>query len=88
MKIKFVQTGGLVPITKEATAEVDWSTVEFDGLLKVIGIEEERDSLVRDAIYTLLEGNGKSVAIDLSKLPVKYKSTFANLLANLKIVKL
>jgi hypothetical protein len=88
MNIKLVQTGGLLPITKEASADIDWSDAEFENLLNVIGLEEDPNSSVRDAVYTILEGNGRSVWIDLSKLPAKYKSTFANLTANFTIVKL
>jgi hypothetical protein len=77
MKIKLQRFGGLLPVMKEATAEVDWSEQEVSRLLENIVRNENAN----------LEVNGESVPVDLQKIPALYKKTFEELQDNLKFKK-
>lgn len=58
MKIKLQRLGGLLPVTREATTEVDWTDGEFQQLLKSIRSEEDKDTLSRDVTCDYLEVGG------------------------------
>jgi hypothetical protein len=87
MKIKLIQTGGLLPIKKEASAEVTWSDDELDHLISEIKTKDTINSPIRDAIYHILEVNGKEISIDLNKIPKQHKPIFNNLKKKLTIIK-
>jgi hypothetical protein len=87
MKIKLVQSGGLLPVKKEAIAEVDWDKDECENILKDISLPDNYHSLVRDGINYTVEINNKEIEVDLSKAKGKYAATFQQLKKNLKIVK-
>jgi hypothetical protein len=87
MKIKLIQTGGLLPIKKEASAEVTWSDDELDHVISEIKTEDTINSPMRDAIYHILEVNGKEISIDLNKIPKQHKPIFNNLIKKLTIIK-
>ena len=87
MKIKLVRTGGLLPVTKEAVGEVDWSEKEFGDLMLAIGTKEDADSPARDQVYHILEAKGKTFSIDLTKIPKAYRPAFNKIISNLKTVK-
>ena len=87
MKIKLQRFGGLVPVMKEATADVDWSEQEVSNLLQNIGRNDNANPKARDATSHYLEINGQSVPVDLQKIPTPYKKTFEALQENLKFKK-
>ncbi|GGB83793.1 hypothetical protein [Dyadobacter sediminis] len=87
MKIKLQRFGGLLPVMKEATAEVDWSDQEVNKLLENIARNVSASLNERDATSHYLEVNGRSVPVDLQKIPAPYKKTFEELKENLKFKK-
>lgn len=88
MKIKLVQSGGFLPITKEAVAEVDWTKEETEKILSQIAVKrDQKSSQVRDGIDHTVEINNKEVTVDLEKASGKYAEVFDRLKKNLKIVK-
>lgn len=87
MKIKLVQSGGFLPVTKEAETDVDWTKEESEDLLKHVEVKDAGSSPVRDGIYHTLEINNKEVAVDPEKAPQKYAHVFSRLKKELKIVK-
>ena len=86
MKIKLIRTGGFVPITKEAEADVDMSDIQVKQLLEVIQ-PDRIASPVKDGHYYLLEVGTKSTSIDLEKVPDEYKDLFSKLKSDLRIIK-
>lgn len=86
MKIKLIESGGIVPVNKEAELEVGWTKEECDTLLKTINYSGGAGS-ARDAIGHSLVVQGKETDIQLSKVPAKYKSVFNQLVKNLQFVK-
>ncbi|MDE3249150.1 MAG: hypothetical protein KGO82_10845 [Bacteroidota bacterium] len=82
MKIKLVETGGIVPLNKEAEAETEWTKEECEHLLKLIA-SNTAGSAARDAISHSLIVNRKETPIDLSKLPAKYRTLFNQLLKDM-----
>ena len=87
MKIKLQRVGGFVPVMKEAETEVDWTNDEAKKLLDSIGLKEKNDTKSRDATGHFLEIDGEVVPVDLKKVPLKYKTIFEGLEADLKFVK-
>jgi hypothetical protein len=87
VKIKLIRTGGLLPVTKEAVGDVDWSEKEFGELMLAIGTGGDSDSSARDQVYHILEANGKSFPIDLTKIPKAYRPVFDMIISNFKTVK-
>jgi hypothetical protein len=88
MKIKLVQSGGLLPVTKEAATEVDWTKEECESILSQIAVEEnKKSSQIRDGIDHTIEINNKEVTVNLEKASGKYAEVFDRLKKNLKIVK-
>ena len=87
MKIKLVQSGGFLPLTKEAETDVDWTKEEYKDLLKQVEVKDQHSSATRDGIYHTLEINNKEVPVDPEKATGKYAEVFARLKNALKIVK-
>ena len=88
MKIKLVQSGGFLPVTSEAVAEVNWTKEEIRKLLKEISLKQQHGaSAVRDGIDHTIEINRKEIPVDLGKASGKYAEVLAQLRDNLKIVK-
>ncbi len=88
MKIKLVQSGGLLPVTKEAATDVDWSKEEVEKILSHIAVKDDKkSSQVRDGIDHTIEINNKEVPVDLDKASGKYAEVFDHLRKNLKIIK-
>ena len=87
MTITLTQSGGLLPITKEADAEVDWSEDECDELLKEVAVPGQKSSATRDGIYYTLNINDKEVAVDPENATGKYAEVLSQLKKDLKIVK-
>jgi hypothetical protein len=86
MKIKLIRTGGFIPVTKEAEADVNLSEVKVKELLEVI--QPDRSvSPVKDGHYYLLEIGTKSTPVDLEKIPDEYEALFIRLKRDLKIIK-
>jgi hypothetical protein len=88
MKIKLVQSGGLLPVTKEAVTDVDWTNEESEKILSQIAVDDsKKSSQVRDGIDHTIEINNKEVTVNLEKASGKYAEVFDHLKKNLKIVK-
>ena len=88
MKIKLTQSGGFIPITKEASAEVDWTKEESDKLLRQIAVTgNQPPSQVRDGIGHTVEIDGKEIPVDVDKASGKFADVLDKLKMNLKIVK-
>jgi hypothetical protein len=86
MKIKLIRTGGFIPVTKEAEADVNMSDVKVKELLEIIQ-PDRIASPVKDGHYYLLEIGTKSTAIDMEKVPDEYKALFSKLKSDLRIIK-
>ncbi len=86
MKIKLVRTGGFIPVTKEAEADVELTARELAGLLEIIRPDPAAPR-IKDGNYYELNASGSSSPVDLEKVPDEYKDLFANLKSNLRIIK-
>jgi hypothetical protein len=86
MKIKLVRTGGFIPITKAAEAEVDLSEDDFARLIETIQSSPDAPR-IKDGNYWELRAGSVSKPVDLEKVPDKYKALFVKLKEDLKIVK-
>ncbi|MCW3115594.1 MAG: hypothetical protein JWR18_3990 [Segetibacter sp.] len=86
MRITLIRNGGIIPMTKKAEKDVDWSEDEMKGLLKTIKNDEDAGEK-RDASGYQVVYNAATHSIDWDKIPAKYKKTFEELKDNLKIVK-
>ena len=88
MKIKLVQSGGILPVIKEAVTDVDWTKEESKKFLNEIATDDKKkSSQVRDGIDHTIEIDNKEVTVDLEKVPGKYAEVFDHLRKSLKIVK-
>ena len=87
MLITLVRNGGIIPITKKAEKEVDWTEDEINKLLKVSQNADEGPGQMRDSAAYQLQTYAGTFPIDLDKVPAKNKKTFEELKDNLKIVK-
>jgi hypothetical protein len=85
MEITFLRTGGIIPITKKSNTIVDWSETEVQELLSLI--RADNMGQMRDETQYQLVYNDQTVAIDIDKVPKKYKKTFERLKEDLRIVK-
>lgn len=88
MHITLLRTGGIIPVTKKAEKEVEWSDEEMKELVKTIKNDAADPGQKRDATGYLLINNAGTFHIDLEKVPAKYKKTFEELKDNLKIEKM
>lgn len=86
MKIKLIRTGGFLPITKEAEADVNLSDIQVTQLLEIIK-PDRIPSPIKDGQYYLLDIGTKSTLVDLEKVPEEYKALFSKLKEDLKIIK-
>jgi hypothetical protein len=86
MKIRLVRTGGFIPITKEAVADVEMSDIQIKQLLEIIQ-PDRIASPVKDGHYYLLEIGTDSTPVDLEKIPDEYQALFSRLKDNLRIIK-
>ncbi len=87
MKIELIRTGGIIPITKKAEQEVDWSDEDVREIINHIKAESDSPGSMRDSTSYHLNYNAGSFPIDIEKVPAKYKETFEELKNNLKITK-
>jgi hypothetical protein len=86
MKIKLIRTGGFLPITREAEADVNLSDKQVKQLLEIIQ-PDRIPSPIKDGHYYLLDIGTKSTLVDLEKVPDEYKALFSKLKDDLKIIK-
>ena len=86
MEITLLRTGGIIPILKKASINVDLSEKEINALINLIEVDDAPQQMRDNTQYQILY-NQKSFSVDLEKLPEKYKKTFENLKNNLKIVR-
>jgi hypothetical protein len=87
MRVTLIRTGGIIPITKKAEKEVDWSSAELRELIQAIESKDERPGQKRDASDYQLKYDAGTISIDWEKIPASYKKTFEELKDNLSIVK-
>jgi hypothetical protein len=86
MKIKLIRTGGFIPITKAAEADVTLTDTELTSLLKMIQSDPSAQRIKDGNYYELKVGNN-SASVDLEKVPDEYKALFSKLKSDLKIIK-
>lgn len=86
MKIKLIRSGGFIPITREAEADVNLSDKQVTKLLETIQ-PDHIASRVKDGHYYILSIGAKSAEVDLEKVPDVYKDLFTKLKDDLKIIK-
>lgn len=86
MKIKLKRTGGFIPITKVAEADVDMSEQELALLRDQIQSSPDAPRIKDGTVYELAVGSDLT-PIDLDKVPNEYKAIFEKLKKDLKILK-
>lgn len=86
MQITLTRSGGIIPVTKKAEADVNWTEEQLKELRTIIETKSE-DGMMRDNTSYTLSYNDERFPVDLSRLPSKYKKTFDSLKDHLKIVK-
>ncbi len=86
MQITLTRTGGIIPVTKRAEKEVEWTENEIERLIEHMRAEDIPGTIRDNTSYELSYDN-KSFSIDLEKVPTIYKKLFDDLKDNLKIVK-
>lgn len=87
MQITLLQTGGMIPITKIAEKDLDWSEDELKKLIRQIRIENDLPGQARDAITFHLQLDEETFPIDWKKIPGNYKKAFEDLKDKLKTVR-
>lgn len=86
MKIRLIRTGGFIPVTKAAEADVDLTDKELDRLLKIIQPDPAAQRIKDGQYYEIAVGT-ISKPVDLEKVPDKYRALFGKLKNDLKIIK-
>lgn len=86
MEVTLIRTGGIIPITKKAITDADWTKKEMNELINLLSIDENPGQK-RDAAQYKLKLNDQTFSIDLEKIPLKYTDVFDRLKDNLQIVK-
>jgi hypothetical protein len=86
MRIRLIRTGGFIPVTKAAEAEVDFSEKEVGRLLEIIRPDPSAPAIKDGNYYELTIGDNR-VPVDMEKVPEEYKDLFVKLKSELKIVK-
>lgn len=86
MKIKLIRTGGFLPVTKAAEAEVEMSEDELAHLIRAIetGPAEPR---IKDGSYWELSAGSTVTTVNLEKVPEKFKPLFIKLKEELRVIK-
>lgn len=87
MLITLLRFGGIIPITKKAEKEVDWTDEEMTALLSVIKDDDAGHENKRDVTGYELKYNAGTFSINMEKVPAKYKKIFDDLVDDLVIVK-
>lgn len=86
MQIKLQQTGGFIPLHKEASTEVSWTEQELQELVALIETRRDPASPVRDAQYFTLLVNDLTISIDITKVPKAYQHIFDDLRGKMKVL--
>jgi hypothetical protein len=86
MKIRLKRTGGFIPVTKMAEADVNLTDKELGRLLEIIQFDPAAYR-IKDGTYYELTAGSESAPVDLEKVPEEYKALFSRLKSDLKIVK-
>ena len=88
MIIKLVQSGGFIPLTKEASVDVDWCNEKSHQMIKQLAVPfDNSSSMVRDGIAYAIEIDGKVTPVNLDNASGKFAKVLNELKSNLKIVK-
>lgn len=87
MQVTLLRTGGMIPMLKKTTREVDLSEEEMNELIDAIRVENDNQGKMRDNTLHQLIFNDQTFSVDLEKVPKKYKKTFDSLKDSLQIVK-
>ena len=85
MKIRLIRTGGIIPITRAAEAEVEISSRELAGLLEKIQPDPSAPRIKDGNYYELTAGSSRA-PVDLEKIPDEYKALFSKLKSDLRII--
>lgn len=86
MKIKLIRTGGFIPLTKVAEAEVNFSENELVKLIEIIKPDPSTHR-VKDGNYYQLTFGSNSAPVDLEKVPEEFKELFSRMKNDMRIVK-
>lgn len=86
MKIKLVRTGGFIPITKVAEADVNLNDQELAKLIEIIHANPPTPRIKDGTYYELMVGNDMR-PIDLEKIPAEFKELFIKMKKDLRIIK-
>jgi hypothetical protein len=86
MKIKLIRTGGFIPVTKVAEAEVYLSENEMIRLLEVVKPDPSARRIKDGNYYEITIGTSSS-PVDMDNIPDEYKDLFSRLKSDLKILK-
>ena len=86
MKIKLIRSGGFIPVTKVAEAEVYLSENEMIRLLEAIKPDPSARRIKDGNYYEITVGSSSS-PVDMNKVPNEYKDLFSKLKSDLKILK-
>jgi hypothetical protein len=87
MRVTLIRTGGIIPITKKAEQEVDWTGDELKNLIQTIETKDNGPAQQRDGSEYQLQHDAGTFSIDWEKIPASYKKTFEALKDDLTIVK-
>jgi hypothetical protein len=86
MKIKLIRTGGFIPVTKSAEADVDITDQELSRLLEMVQPDPDAPR-IKDGHNYIISVGTTSKPVDLEKVPDEYKDLFGKLKSELKIIK-
>lgn len=86
MQITLIRTGGIIPILKKASINVDLSNKEIDELINLMKVDDVPGEMRDNTQYQLVY-NEQTVPVNLERIPKRYKKTFESLKDNLQIVK-
>ena len=84
MEITLKRKGGIIPLTKKASTEVNWTEKELAALIKKIEIKEQVPSNVADGTCYYLTVNNQEMPVELQKVPPSFSSVFQQLKADLR----
>lgn len=87
MKIKLVQSGGLLPLVKEAEIQVHWSVDEILQMIKAIEPADDGAGAKRDGFFYALVIGEKEIPVDPARASGKFGAVLGTLKQHLRIVK-
>ena len=88
MKIQLVRTGGIIPVTKQSEADINWTEADVQQLKKAAGSTALDPGKTRDGVYYHIQTEFEKFAIDWPKIPSKHRNILERLKDKLIIDKL